>query len=237
MHQHCHPHVLRSRWASPLLNFLFFLFLLHLSPSLFCSILFISSSIDPLLPSLKFLSSSFVVSCPRNLVLGSRWERYRVGSCWKPASEGTLGSCHMAALIPKQSFIRHATLFQCSWKTCGIWGGPNMEAKVLKWDVSLSRMHSQLEAGNWVIKIRCLECWCDVAPTVRVSESQRSRGAMNRKGRRKKKGGSKTGRCGKSVDSLNVLEKLQNKKMSGGKKENYKMKTTKHKHWNGEGWV
>lgn len=167
--------------------FLFFLFLLHLSPSLFCSTLFISSSIDPLLPSLKFLSSSFVVSCPRNLFLGSCWECYRVGSCWKPASEGTSGSCHMAALIPKQSFIRHATLFQCSWKTCGIWGGPNMEAKVLKLDVSLSRMHSQLEAGNWVIKIRCLECLCDVAATARVNGSQRSRGAINRNGRCQKK--------------------------------------------------
>lgn len=78
-------------------------------------------------------------------------------------------------------------LFQCSWRTCGIWWGPNTEAKVLKWDVSFSRMHSQLEAGNWVIKIRCLVCWCDEAATVRVNGSQRSRGVMNRKWGYKKK--------------------------------------------------
>lgn len=41
----------------------------------------------------------------------------------------------------------------------------------------------------------------------------------------KKGGSSKTDRCGKSVDSLNVLEKSQNKKMSG--KKNYKTQALK----------
>lgn len=131
------------------------------------------------------LSSSFVVSCPRNLFLGSCWERYRIGSCRKTASEGTSGSCHMAAAIPKQPFIRHATLVSValSVQLEDLWHlmGADMKAKVLKWDVSFSRMHSQLEVSNWVIKIRRLECWCDGAATIRVNGSQRSRGAVDRK--------------------------------------------------------
>lgn len=63
-----------------------------------------------------------------------------------------------------------------------------------------------------------------MAVTVRVSGSQRSRGAMNRNGRRKKKkkrGGSKTDRCGKSVECVGKVTK---QKDEWGKK-----KTTKRK--------
>lgn len=83
-------------------------------------------------------------------------------------------------------------LFQCSWRTCGIWWGPDTGAKVLKWDVSFSRMLSQLEASNWVIKIRRLECWRDEAATTRVNGSQRSSRVVDRKWEcKKKKGGRK----------------------------------------------
>lgn len=63
-----------------------------------------------------------------------------------------------------------------------------------------------------------------MAVTVRVSGSQRSRGAMNRNGRRKKKKKEEEAKQTDVERVWNVLEKLQNKKMSGEKRKIQKEK-------------